>query len=157
MKKATLNNMAHMTYGIYILTTRLESTINGMIVSWVSQISYEPPLFMVAIHPNRYSHDLLIQSGYFALHIPSKEKKDLIERFKGPDATEKFASLSWKDGVTGCPILTDCIGFLECRITQSVRPGNHTIFFGEVVHAVFNGKQAPLCTSDYEGIYLGKA
>lgn len=146
-----------MTYGIYVLTTRFENTINGMIVSWVSQVSYEPPLFMVAVHPNRYSHDLLSQSGYFALHILSKKKKDLIERFKGPDAAEKFASLPWKDGVTGCPILGDCIGCLECFTTQSIRPGNHTIFFGEVVHAVFNGGEAPLCTLDYESSYLGKA
>jgi len=68
MKEAILKNMAHMTYGIYILTTRFEQSINGMIASWMSQVSYEPPLFMAAIHPNRYSHELLVQSGYFALH-----------------------------------------------------------------------------------------
>jgi len=38
MENAILKNMAHMTYGIYVLTTRFESTINGMIASWVSQV-----------------------------------------------------------------------------------------------------------------------
>jgi flavin reductase (DIM6/NTAB) family NADH-FMN oxidoreductase RutF len=156
MKKAILNNMAHMTYGIYVLTTRFESTINGMIASWVSQVSYDPPLFMVAVHPNRYSHELLVQSGHFALHILAREQKDLLNRFKGPDAREKFASIAWEDGMTGCPILTDCIGCMECRTTQSMAPGNHTLFIGEVVNAVFNKEKTPLCTLDYEGCYLGK-
>ena len=157
MKKEILKNMAHMTYGIYVLTTRFENAINGMIASWVSQVSYDPPLLMAAIHANRYSHELLVQSGHFALHILSREQKDLLARFKGPFAGEKFESIAWEEGVTGCPILADCIGCMECRITQSLAPGNHTLFVGEVVNAVFNGEKTPLCTLDYEGCYLGKA
>jgi flavin reductase (DIM6/NTAB) family NADH-FMN oxidoreductase RutF len=157
MNEAILKNMAHVTYGIYVLTTRFEESINGMIASWVSQVSYDPPLFMVAIHPNRYSHKLVVQSGHFALHILAKEQKDLLARFKGPVAQEKFKSLSWEFGVTGSPILADCIGFMECRIIQRLTPGNHTLFIGEVVNAVFNAEKTPLCTLDYEGSYLGKS
>ena len=145
-----------MTYGIYVLTTRFENAINGMIASWVSQASYDPPLFMVAVHPDRYSHDLLTKSGYFALHILARNQKDLLRRFKGPDVREKFSSIAWKEGVTGCPVLMDCIGCIECRIIQSMAPGNHTLFIGEAVSAVFNDEQTPLCTLDYEGFYLGK-
>lgn len=157
MKQEILKNMAHMTYGIYVLTTRFEGTVNGMIASWVSQVSYEPPLFIVAVHPNRYTHDLLMQSGHFALHILGREQKDLLARFKGPVTGDKFESLAWEEGLTGCPILTDCIGYMECRIVQNLAPGNHTLFIGEVVHAFFNAEKTPLCTLDYEGCYLGKA
>ncbi|MBN2254126.1 MAG: flavin reductase [Deltaproteobacteria bacterium] len=156
MKKAVMKNMAHLTYGLYVLTTRFKEAINGMIASWVSQVSYDPPLLMVAVHPSRYSHDLLLKSGYFALHILAREQKDLLGRFKGPDAGEKFASIAWEDGVTGCPILADCIGCVECRIVHSMAPGNHTLFIGEVVNAVFNYEKIPLCTLDYEGFYMGK-
>ncbi|BBO82640.1 flavin reductase family protein [Desulfosarcina ovata] len=156
MQDALLKNMAHMTYGIYVLTTRAGETINGMIASWVSQVSFDPPLFMVAVHPNRYSHELLVKSGHFALHIIDKRQRDLLARFKGPVAREKFDAIAWSDGTTGCPILTDCIGCLECRITQHLAPGNHTLFVGEVVNAIFNAEQTPLCTLDYDGCYLGK-
>ena len=57
-----------MTYGIYILTTSHNDIINGMIASWVSQVSYDPPMVSVAVHPNRYSHGLIRDSGRFALH-----------------------------------------------------------------------------------------
>ncbi len=157
MNQEILKNMAHMTYGIYILTTRFENVMNGMIASWASQVSYDPPLVMAAIHPHRYSHELLVQSGHFALHILSREQKDLLARFKGPLAGQKFESIAWEEGITGCPILGDCIGCMECRIIQRLAPGNHTLFVGEVVNAVFNGEKTPLCTLDYEGCYLGKA
>ena len=156
MIENVLKNMAHMTYGIYVLTTRYTDTLNGMIASWVSQVSYDPPLIMVAVHPNRFSHDLLEKSGLFALHILARHQTDLIAQFKGPDAASKFASIAWYEGVTGCPILADCIGSLECRIRQTLAPGNHTLFIGEAVNAVFNGETTPLCTVDYEGCYLGK-
>ena len=157
MKEEWIQALGTMTYGIYVLTTRLEDTVNGMIASWVSQVSYDPPLIMVAVHSNRYSHELLAQSGHFALHILAREQKDLLVRFKGPVAREKFESIAWEYGVSGCPILSDCIGCMECRITQSLAPGNHTLFVGEVVNAVFNAEKTPLCTMDYEGCYLGKA
>ena len=157
MKEEVLKNMAHLTYGIYVLTTRFEETINGMIASWVSQVSYEPPLIMVAIHPGRYTHQLLAQSGYFALHILAREQKAFLSRFKGPVPADKFESIPWKEGVTGSPILADCIGCLECRVRQRLAPGNHTLFIGEVVNAVFNIEKTPLCTLDYEGSYLGRA
>ena len=157
MNPAVSNNMAHMTYGIYVLTTRFEDTINGMIASWVSQVSFDPPLIMAAVHPNRYSHGLIEKSGHFALHSLDRARKDLLGRFKGPDPIAKFDGLTWRDGITGCPILAECIGAVECRVIRTLAPGNHTLFVGEVVNAVFNGEKTPLCTLDYDGCYLGKA
>jgi flavin reductase (DIM6/NTAB) family NADH-FMN oxidoreductase RutF len=156
MNKALLENMARMTYGIYVLTTRHGETVNGMIASWVSQVSYDPPLIMAAVHPNRYSHELLEKSGRFALHILDRGQKDLLARFKGPDPGEKLAGIAWREGKTGCPVLADCIGSLECRIIRTLAPGNHTLFIGEVVEAVFNRERTALSTLDYGGCYTGK-
>jgi len=59
MKEAYLKLLGKMTYGIYVLTSAADQVVNGMIASWVSQVSYDPLLLMVAIHPNRYTHDLI--------------------------------------------------------------------------------------------------
>jgi len=45
---------------------------------------------------------------------------------------------------------------MECKVKETYAPGNHTLFIGEVVSAEFISDQTPLCTSDYEGVYLGK-
>lgn len=148
--------LGQMTYGIYVLTTFYKEEINGMIASWVSQISYDPLLLMAAVHPNRYSHGLIEQSGCFALHVPAKEQSDFLRRFKGPDPGAKFASLAWRRGATGCPVLADCLASFECRVKEKYTPGNHTLFVGEVVAAKSSGSGDPLSSLDYDGIYLGR-
>ncbi len=156
MEKAWLQALSTMTYGIYVLTSFYKKEINGMIASWVSQISYSPPMIMAAIHPNRYSHLLIEKSGCFALNILSRDQISLLSRFKGPAPASKFDSINWVRGILGCPILESCIAYMECEVTCSYQPGNHTLFIGQVKGAQVFSKDTPLSTLDYEGVYLGK-
>ncbi|MDX2440127.1 MAG: flavin reductase family protein [Desulfobacterales bacterium] len=156
MKEEYIKILGKMTYGIYVLTSAADQVINGMIASWVSQVSYDPLLLMAAIHPNRYTHDLINKNGYFVLNVISKRQKDFLQRFKGPNPKLKFSSVEWEKGITGAPILTDCIGYMECKVKETYAPGNHTLFVGQVVEAKFISDKTPLSTSDYEGIYSGK-
>jgi len=156
MQDEWIRALKKMTYGIYVLTTSHQGAINGMIASWVAQVSYEPLLIMVAVHPNRYSHRLIEQSGCFVLNVPAREQAEFLERFKGADPAAKFASLAWKRGKTGCPVLKDCVAYFECRLNAKFSPGNHTLFIGEVVHAELLSGQTPFSSNDFDGIYLGK-
>ncbi len=152
------NISGRMTYGIYLLTSAHGEDINGMIASWVSQVSYRPPLISVAVHPDRYSHRLIEASGGFALHVLAKSQKSWLQRFKGPDPLKKFDSLAWYRGITGSPILSACPAWLECAVRSSLQPGNHTLFIAEAVAArVQDAAAVPLTTLDYEGVYRGKA
>lgn len=128
-----------------------------MIASWVSQVSYEPPLVMIAVHPRRYSHYLVEQSGYFALNVLTKDQSHLIPQFKGPDPAAKFSSIDWRKGLTKCPIITDCAASLEFKVVTSYQPGNHTLFIGELIDASVLLEAEPLITRDYESVYIGNA
>ena len=157
MEKKWIQALGKMTYGIYVLTTFFEDEINGMIASWVSQISYNPPLIMAAIHPHRYSHQLIEQSQSFALHILARNQGEFLSRFKGGDPRRKFDDIQWGKGKTGCPILKDCIAFAECKVKTVYKPGNHTLYIGEIVNANCHSDDHPLITLDYAGQYLGKS
>jgi len=156
MQPAWQNAFSRMAYGIYVLTTQHETVINGMIISWVSQVSHDPPLIMAALHPNRFSCSLMKKSGHFALHVIAKSQKDLIDQFRVPKPSEKFADIDWQTGMTGCPVLKDCLAWFECKIKETYQPGNHCLFVGEVVHAGCSGEASPLCTLDYEAVYSGR-
>ena len=156
MQESWIKALGKMTYGIYVLTSFHKDKVNGMIASWVSQISYAPLLTMVAVHPNRYSHQLIEKSGCFALHVIDRQQTEFLSRFKGPDPTAKLASVKWQGGQTGCPILRDCLAYLECNVRDSYSPGNHTLFIGEVVDAGLLADGTPFSSRDYPGIYLGK-
>jgi flavin reductase (DIM6/NTAB) family NADH-FMN oxidoreductase RutF len=156
MKKEWLTAFSQMTYGIYVLTVKCDDTFNGMIASWVTQISYEPPLIMVAVHPNRYSHGLIEKSSAFVLHVLDKSQKEMLKRFNGPDPEKKFSGISWATDKTGAPILKDCIAWFELQVKERHDPGNHTLFIGEVINSRVNSEGTPLCTLEYDGMYIGK-
>ena len=156
MKKKWLSAFSNMTYGIYVLTVKCDDIFNGMIASWVTQVSYEPPLILVAVHPNRYSHNLIEKSDAFALHVLDKSQKDMLKRFKGPDPEKKFIDLSWETKKTGAPILKDCMAWFELQVKERHDPGNHTLFIGEVINSGVNSPGTPLCTLEYDGMYIGK-
>ncbi|MCA1792905.1 MAG: flavin reductase family protein [Desulfotignum sp.] len=156
MKQQWQSAFGRMTYGIYVLTTKEGDTMNGMIASWVTQVSYEPPLILAAVHPNRYSHDMLVKSRAFGLHIIDQSQKELLKRFKGPNPAQKLSGIDWVAGKTGVPILTDCLAWFELQVTQQLQPGNHSLFIAEVVEAGFRTKGTPLSTLEYDGMYVGK-
>jgi len=157
MKDEWIEALGCMTYGIYVLTSYYKQEINGMIASWISQVSYEPLLIMAAVHTSRYSHGLIDKSGYFALHVVTREQADFLNRFKGSDPSAKFAFLQWERGTTGCPVLENCIARFEGRVVDKFRPGNHTLFVAEVVDAGVMAGGRPLSSMDYEGVYLGRS
>ena len=45
-------------------------------------------------------------------------------------------------GTTGVPLLTDALGWLECRVLAEHDVGDHTLFVGEVV-ALEEGEPGP--------------
>jgi flavin reductase (DIM6/NTAB) family NADH-FMN oxidoreductase RutF len=157
MKDEWIQALGTMTYGIYVLTSFYKEEINGMIASWVSQISYDPLLIMAAVHTNRYSHHLIEKSGCFALHVLARRQADFLKGFKGPDPVTKFSSLGWNRGKTGSPVLEDCIAYFEGKVVDKVRPGNHTLFFAEVVDARVIARDQQLTSEDYDGVYLGRS
>jgi len=156
MKEEWINALGTMTYGIYALTMAHAERVNAMIASWVSQVSYDPPLIVIAVHPNRYSHEIIEKSGFFAMHVLKKTQKNHVARFMGSDPGEKFRGVDWQPGKTGCPILKECAAWFECKLSDRIQPGNHTLFFGKVVDAMKISDEAALTTRDYRGQYIGK-
>ena len=156
MKEEWISALGTMTNGIYLLTTALKEQINGMIASWVTQVSYEPPLLAVAVHPNRYTHGLIEKSESFALHVMKKSQRTLVMQFISSDSDEKFSGVDWKPGQMGCPLVKGCAAWFECKLFDRSQPGNHTIFIGEVTAVKMNTGEAILTTQDYRGQYIGR-
>ena len=151
-----LQALGQMTYGLYVVTAGQGERIGGMIASWVSQVSYSPPLIMLAVHPKRYTHALIQEGGGFVLHVLDRGQKDFLTRFKGPEPADKLSGLEWRAGVTGAPVLADCPAFLECRVVDSMAPGNHTLFVGQIVQAKMHTEADVLTSLDYSGMYVGR-
>lgn len=138
--------MAQFASGVTVVTTLYGDTPLGITVSAFTSVSVEPPLILVNINQNSFSHRAIIESGFFAVHILADEQRELGMRFAGmiPDLSDRFAGLEIKHGASGSPILAGCLAWLDCRLWASYPGGGHTIFVGEVLELSVGASASPL-------------
>ena len=128
-----------------VMATSVDSKGNPNIITLATcnQISSKPPMICIGVSPKRYSHNLIIESGEFAVNVPSiKLEKQM--RFCGKQsgrAIDKFMAT----GLTpipaktiNTPLIKECVSHLECKVTQTHICGDHTLFVGKVLHASVN-------------------
>jgi len=157
MEEAWQDVLDRFHYGIYLITISAAEGFNGMIASWVTQCSHEPPLLVLAIRKNRLSHGQILHSRKFCLNVLPQESAAMIKQFKIADWTKKFSTCRYQLSANGLPVLDDCIGYLDCALENTIDTGDHTVFIGKIIAGEIKStaKTITLSTSDYDGVYRG--
>jgi flavin reductase (DIM6/NTAB) family NADH-FMN oxidoreductase RutF len=147
-----------LTYGLYVLTSAEGGERGGMLVTWVMQASFDPPLLVVAVQNSAHTTEVMRKSGAFALNFMADEQRKEAGAFgkKYAKVGDKFADFPHHAGVaTGSPILDDALGYLECRIKGWLAGGDHDIAVAEIVDAQLK-RDATLMTTTSSGMsYAG--
>jgi flavin reductase (DIM6/NTAB) family NADH-FMN oxidoreductase RutF len=132
--------------GVTVITTLHEGIAIGVTASAFSSVSALPPLVLVCLAQKLFTHSVIAAAGVFAVNILSDQQADLGKRFAGlyPHITDRFEGLTCVAAATGCPILPDSAGWVDCRVVNSHTGGDHTIFIGEVLAAGASDQRLPL-------------
>ena len=120
---------------VVVITTKLDQKLNGMAAAWVSRASEQPFLVMASVYNKNHSHDLIRSSRIFAVNYLQEGQQRLAIHFGKQSGREvdKFRKVQYFTERTGAPILKDCLAYLDCRVTDQMDSGDHTIFLGEVL------------------------
>jgi flavin reductase (DIM6/NTAB) family NADH-FMN oxidoreductase RutF len=148
--------LERMVYGIYLLTTAARDERHAMVVSWVTQVSWEPLRVAVGIRKGRYAHALIPQGGNFALHLLEPHGLKDLARIKAVFGEASFDGFTIETGPSGAPIISECLGFLECALHSIVDAGDHSLFIGDVIGGALFKEIEALSTREYGGSYLGQ-
>ena len=132
--------------GVTVVTTVHQGTPIGITASSFSSLSLEPPLVLVSLAKKLFTHQVIADNGRFAVNILGASQRELGMRFAGmlPGVGDRFAGLDVKTAVTGCPILSNAIAWVDCRVWEMYDGGDHTIFVGEVVDVYASENDTPL-------------
>ena len=77
--------------GITVITTEIDGEIHGMTANAFMSVSLDPPLVVVSVDHKARLHDLIPQSGKYAVSILSKEQADYIGvPVEGPYKAEHY-------------------------------------------------------------------
>jgi len=126
------------TGNVVLVTCGNDERANIITVGMYMPISVRPPLVCIGIAPQRYSHQLIEETGEFIVNSPSISIEHEMH-YCGTESgrrVDKFA----ETGLTplpslkvGPPRIKECFGHLECRVVQRHTCGDHTLYVGEVV------------------------
>ena len=134
------------TYGLYAVGVAHAGQRNLFTANWLTQVSFEPPLIALSVENDSHSIGLIRTAGVFAVSVFSSDHREqagaLGKRWQLRPT--KIDAAPHELGITGCPILVDALGAVECRVTDSMPAGDSTIFLGEVVAARSGRDGTPL-------------
>lgn len=142
-KKTMLRKIPH---GLYVCGVKDGDEVNGFTASWVMQASFQPPLVVNCVKNDSGSHAMIKSSQVFALSVLEEGQKSMAQTFFKPQRRvgNKFEEVEFYLGETGCPIITNSLGYVECRVVGAVEHGDHTVFVGEVIAAGVHREGNPL-------------
>ncbi len=139
-------------YGLYVLTARDGDDYAAAGTNWLSQASFEPPLVMAGVKADSAAAAIIGRSGAFAVNVLATDQLDIAKAFfrsTDVDGTTINGHEFEPAPTTGSPLITATPYWFECRTTDTVERGDHTVFVAEVVDAgVRDAEVTPLLLRD---------
>jgi flavin reductase len=126
-----------------VLTVDAEGERLGLTVGTFVSLSLEPPLVGVSVSREAAMHELLRSAGGFGLSLLAGDQDAVAQHFaRGVPPLAHWHGIEWREGTTGAPLLEGALGWVEARLVDEHRTGDHTLFVGGVV-SVKRGRSGP--------------
>lgn len=126
-------------YPYFVITVRSpDAEMSGCLAGFVTQCSIDPPNFLVCISKVNHTLSIAERSPGMGLHLLGEDQVDLARLFgeETGDLVDKFASVDWRLGPTGAPLLVDAAVSMEGQILGHFSVGDHEAFLIRGVRAV---------------------
>lgn len=111
---------------------------NVMTVAWTGIISSDPVMTYVSIRPQRYSHDIIKESGEFVINLPTWNMVTAVDfcGVKSGRDIDKFKEMNLTAAPcanVSAPQIEECPVSIACKVKSVTNYGVHDMFLAEVV------------------------
>ena len=111
---------------------------NIITVAWAGTICSDPPMVSISVRPERYSYQILKDTGEFVINLTTKELTFAtdycgvksgrnVDKFKDMHLTALPAS------IVKAPLIGESPVNIECQVTEVKALGSHDMFMAKVV------------------------
>ncbi|MDO5125640.1 MAG: flavin reductase family protein [Ruminococcus sp.] len=110
---------------------------NIFTVAWTGILNTHPPVTYISIRPERYSYEIIKQTGEFVINLTTEELVKAVDYcgVRSGRNTDKFndMNLSVISGTTvSAPILEQSPINIECKVREIVKLGTHDMFIADI-------------------------
>ena len=111
---------------------------NVFTVAWTGILCTQPPVTYISVRPERYSHELITQSGEFVINLPTRELVKAVDwcGVKTGRKVDKFKEMhltAEPSAKVSAPLLAQSPVNIECKVREVVSLGTHDMFIADIV------------------------
>lgn len=111
---------------------------NVLTVAWTGILCTQPPVTYISVRPERYSYDIIKNSGEFVINLATEELVRAVDLcgVKSGRNTDKFelTGLTCEPAAeVSAPIIAECPVNIECRVRETVPLGTHDMFIADIL------------------------
>lgn len=138
-------NMLYPLPVVMVSCNRKGEKPNIVTVAWTGTICSDPAMVSISVRPERYSHDIIEETGEFVINLVTKDltyATDYCGVRSGRDV-DKFKELN----LTPLPSkMIDAVGIeespvnIECKVVEVKKLGSHDMFIAEVVNVTVDDR-----------------
>ena len=131
-------NMVYPIPAVMVTCRDREGRDNIITVAWTGTICTNPAMAYISVRPERYSYDIIRETGAFVINLTTKElayATDYCGVRSGRDV-DKFAELGLTKGQAtkvDVPTIEESPVNIECKVVRIDELGSHHMFIAEVV------------------------
>ena len=143
-----------LSLGVYVIGVAARDKRNAFTAAWVMQVSFDPLLIALGIHPQHRSYRILKEGGGFTINVLDKNQIELARHFGQSAEHDKLEGHRWRPGKFGAPILLDTLAWLDCDFHHQCPAGDHVLVSGRVLDGAIEHPGEPLLyqeTGDMDG------
>lgn len=114
---------------------------NVLTIGWTGIINTIPPKTYISVRKERHSYQMLTDTKEFVINLPSVNlvrAVDFCGVRSGKDL-DKFKEMNLTPANSpnvSAPLIAECPLHLECKVTDTVDLGSHTMFLADIVGTV---------------------
>ncbi|MBR6477578.1 MAG: flavin reductase family protein [Lachnospiraceae bacterium] len=111
---------------------------NIITIAWTGTICSDPAMVSISVRPERYSHQILKDTGEFVINLTTKDlafATDYCGVKSGRDV-DKFKEMhltAMPASVVKAPLIGESPVNIECQVTEVKTLGSHDMFMAKVV------------------------
>jgi len=103
----------------------------GFTANSFTSVSLDPPMVLVCLANMSRNYDALVAADGFAVNILTENQIEISNIFARP-VEDRFATVKWRNGPQGSPILHGVSSWFDCSMHKTVDAGDHVILIGQV-------------------------
>ena len=149
-----------LSYGMYVISTKVEDKNVGCFVNTVTQITAENPIISISVNKLNYTDEALKINKKFAVSILSEEtNSNVISKFGFYSSRDvnKFEDFKFEE-INNIPVVKENIcGYMICEVINVVECETHDVFFARVLDAKKENNLRPMTYAYYHEVIKGKA